>query len=208
MSKLPMPFDGPTTYPDHSGVDYPEAPGTTIKASGPGNVTFSGYWNERAAWSTIVDYDNGPLVLYCHQPEKAPRPRVNTRVDLGTAIGIVGSTGIRVTGPHLHAEIMSGEGAHTYDGFFKYFDRNAYVGQATSSGKPAGTKKNKRRAGMNYLRISGKAGERRGGTYVVFAADDGSYVAEFIQDAGPNNLTTVTDENHIKRLQDIIRGLK
>lgn len=62
--------------------------------------------------------------------------------------------------------------------------------------------------GMDYIRIAGKAGERRGGTYVVFQAKDYSYVAEFIGDAGPNNLVTITDETSIKRLQDIIAGLK
>lgn len=71
----------------------------------------------------------------------------------------------------------------------------------------AAKRKNKRRSPMNYLRINGKPNARRGGTYVVFAADDGSYVAEFIGDAGPTNLTMVTDEAQIARLQKIIRGL-
>lgn len=62
--------------------------------------------------------------------------------------------------------------------------------------------------GMNYIRITGKAGERKGGTYAVFQADDGTYVAEFVGNGGPNNLNEIGDENIIARLQKIIRGLQ
>jgi murein DD-endopeptidase MepM/ murein hydrolase activator NlpD len=132
---MDIPFGGPTTYPGHSGVDFPEPAGTTIKASGPGRIRFVGWLNSNAGYSTIVDYDNGPSVLYCHQPEKAWRPAIGSRVDYGWAIGSVGSTG-RSTGPHLHLEIMVGEGAHTYEGVWNYFDRNRVIssGNAASSG--------------------------------------------------------------------------
>lgn len=137
--KLPMPFDSPSTYPGHSGVDFGEREGTPIKASGYGVVTNSGYWNERAGWATIVKYDNGPLVLYCHQPKLAARPREGARIVPGGYLGAVGNTGSRSTGPHLHMEIMAGEGAHTYEGVWLYFDKNRVIGQGSTSGGGSST---------------------------------------------------------------------
>jgi peptidoglycan hydrolase-like protein with peptidoglycan-binding domain len=117
---LPIPFNNPTTYPGHSGVDFPQPLGTSIPASGSGVVTFSGWQNDRAGYATQVRYDGGPTVLYCHQPEYADRPAAGTRVVRGTHIGRVGSTG-HSTGPHLHLEIMLGGGANTYAGVWRYF---------------------------------------------------------------------------------------
>jgi murein DD-endopeptidase MepM/ murein hydrolase activator NlpD len=133
---LPQPFGNARTYPGHSGVDYPQASGTLIRASGPGRVTSSGYINSRAGYGVIVAYDGGPAVLYCHQLQDVVRPPVGARVGLGGLIGQVGSTG-NSTGPHLHVEISSGAGAHTYEGVWLHFSRTAVVaggsgGNATS----------------------------------------------------------------------------
>lgn len=132
MSKLPQPFSNPTTYTGHSGVDYGEPSGKIIKASGNGIITFVGWWNDRAGWSTIVDYDNAPAVLYCHQLNM-PGVKKGNRTFEGSQIGVVGSSG-HSTGPHLHMEIMSGNGAHTYDGVWLYFDKNRVVGDGSSAG--------------------------------------------------------------------------
>lgn len=131
---LPIPFDNPSTYTDrpHSGVDFGQPKNTTIKASAKGTITYVGWLNDNAGWSVIVQYDNGPEVLYCHQPKK-PNVKVGGTVFEGTPIGLVGSSG-RSTGPHLHMEIMKGKGAHTYNGVWNYFDRNKVVGDGSSSG--------------------------------------------------------------------------
>lgn len=131
MTKLPQPFGNHTTYSGHSGVDYPEASGVNIPASGPGRVTWSGWFNDRAGYATCVMYDVGCEVLYAHQlKDGSNRPPVGTRVDINSHLGKVGSTG-NSTGPHLHLEIQYGNGAHTYNGVWNYFDINAVVGGST-----------------------------------------------------------------------------
>lgn len=128
---LAMPFDNPSTYKDHSGVDYGQPTGKVIKASDDGTVIFVGWLNNKAGWSTIVNYGECD-VLYCHQPN-TPGIKQNAKVIEGTQIGVVGSSG-HSTGPHLHMEIMRGKGAHTYNGIWNYFDRNRVVGDGSTSG--------------------------------------------------------------------------
>jgi murein DD-endopeptidase MepM/ murein hydrolase activator NlpD len=74
MALLPQPFGNHTTYPNHSGVDYPEASGTVIRASGPGVVTWASWFNDRAGYGTCIRYDAGCEVLYAHQLKGGPRP--------------------------------------------------------------------------------------------------------------------------------------
>lgn len=130
---LPIPFRNPSTYDGHSGVDFGQPEGTPIRASGLATVSFVGWWNDRAGYSTILDYPTC-RVLYCHQPANAERPTVGLTVHEGDIIGRVGSTG-RSTGPHLHMEIMQGKGAHTYKGIWNYFTSSRVVGE----GEPAGS---------------------------------------------------------------------
>lgn len=60
---------------------------------------------------------------------------------------------------------------------------------------------------MSYLKIAGKSGARRGGTYAVFALGGGAYTAVFIGGAGPKDLEAVTDDASIAALQSRISGL-
>lgn len=60
---------------------------------------------------------------------------------------------------------------------------------------------------MSYIKIAGKSGARRGGTYAVFANGGGAYSAVFIGGAGPKDLEAVTDEASITQLQTKISGL-
>lgn len=137
---LPMPFGNPRTYAGHAGVDFPKPSGSLVRASGAGRVTSRGFINARAGNGVTVQYDNGPLVLYCHYNSLAQVPPVTSRVGYGTPIGEVGYSGNVVpkgpAGSHLHMEIMSGSGAHTFAGIWRHFTRDAVVG-APSSG-PAG----------------------------------------------------------------------
>lgn len=119
-----LPFDNPYTYPNHSGVDFPQPYGAKIKASGNGTVVASGWINSSAGYGVIVKYDNGISVLYCHMQKDSKLPANTMRVKRGSYLGGVGSTG-NSTGPHLHMEIVIGRGAHTYQGIWYHFNRTA-----------------------------------------------------------------------------------
>lgn len=125
MTKLPMPFGNPKTYPGHSGVDYPVGRGTIFRASGPGRVITRSR-NDRGGFYVWVQYDNGPLVGYHHMDSHNGVPWVGTRVQEGTQLGYVGSLGKFSTGPHLHSEVS---GHATTAGYWQFFDRNRVVGQ-------------------------------------------------------------------------------
>jgi peptidoglycan hydrolase-like protein with peptidoglycan-binding domain len=130
MPKLPIPFNNPRTYPGHSGVDYPQSQGTTIRASGPGVVTWLGR-SDRGGYFIWVDYDGAtPPVGYHHMPSHAGCPAKGTRVNLGDRLGYVGTTG-NSTGPHLHSEV---QGYATTAGYWQWFDANQVVGAATTGG--------------------------------------------------------------------------
>lgn len=60
---------------------------------------------------------------------------------------------------------------------------------------------------MNYVKIQGKSGERRGGTYAVFGTGGGAYTAVFVGSGGPADLEPVTDDTAIAQLQQRISGL-
>lgn len=60
---------------------------------------------------------------------------------------------------------------------------------------------------VNYIKITGKSGARRGGVYAVFALGGGKYAATFIGSGGPNNLNAVSDDGQIAELQKRISGL-
>lgn len=131
MSKLPMPFSNPRTYPGHSGVDFPQSRGTAIRASGPGVVLrlshtlAGGYW-------TVIRYDNGVTFGYAHQDRPVTVVKAGQRVSEGQVIGYVGSLGLRSTGPHLHLTDIDNQ---TYAATMARLDTSSVVGQ----GAPAGT---------------------------------------------------------------------
>lgn len=129
MAKLPMPFNNPRTYAGHSGVDFPQAHGTPIPASGPG-VVYHRNKTTNGGYQIWVRYDNGSEVGYAHMPSHAACPPVGTRVKAGTRIGVVGSTG-RSTGPHLHSEI---NGDASTAGYWRHFDKGRVVGSAAPAG--------------------------------------------------------------------------
>ncbi len=88
----------------HDGQDIGAPTGTPIRSMGPGQVTFAGV---RGGYGNlvIVDHGGGVETRYAHQSALAVG--VGDRVDAGTVVGAVGSTG-RSTGPHLHFEVRVG----------------------------------------------------------------------------------------------------
>lgn len=136
MSKLPIPFDNPYTYPGHSGIDFPQPRGTIFRASAPGVVTWLGS-NLRGGNFIWVRYDSGPSVGYHHMDSHDGCPPVGARFAAGDRLGYVGNSG-NSTGPHLHSEV---EGHATTAGYWQFFDRDRVVGSGTGAGTSTPTTK-------------------------------------------------------------------
>jgi murein DD-endopeptidase MepM/ murein hydrolase activator NlpD len=94
------PFSGATRF--HAGVDIAAAYGREVPSAGVGEVIFSGaqggYGN-----TVVVEHADGIRTRYAHL--SSIQVEVGTRVDAGTVVGRVGSSG-RSTGPHLHFEVL------------------------------------------------------------------------------------------------------
>lgn len=131
MSLLPMPFPNPRTYPNHSGVDFPQDRGTPIRASGPGRILRLPYTLAGGYWTT-VQYDNGVTLGYAHQDRQVTVVKVGQRVTEGTIIGYVGSLGLRSTGPHLHLTDINDQ---TYTATMARLDTTRVVGQGALAGE-------------------------------------------------------------------------
>jgi len=86
----------------HHGVDLGAPEGTVIHAVREGTVVFSG---EQQGYGNIViiDHGDGFLTKYAHNQKNFVA--AGDRVDAGSVIAQVGSTG-RATGPHLHFEVQ------------------------------------------------------------------------------------------------------
>lgn len=88
----------------HKGVDFGAPTGTPIFAAGNGTVVEAG---KKGAYGNYVRIrHNGEYqTAYAHMSRFAKGLKKGDKVKQGQVIGYVGATG-RVTGPHLHYEIM------------------------------------------------------------------------------------------------------
>jgi murein DD-endopeptidase MepM/ murein hydrolase activator NlpD len=95
----PDPFTG--RYAFHPGIDFAGPWGSAVRATAPGTVVFAG---NRGGYGNMVEIDHGFGIhtRYGHLSRITVRP--GAKVDMGAAIGRVGSTG-RSTGPHVHYEV-------------------------------------------------------------------------------------------------------
>jgi len=85
----------------HSGLDIAAPEGTPIFAGSGGTVVFAGV-NGGYGNMVEIQHDNGYLTRYGHMSKISVY--VGQRVDAGSLIGRVGSTGVS-TGPHVHFEV-------------------------------------------------------------------------------------------------------
>jgi peptidoglycan hydrolase-like protein with peptidoglycan-binding domain len=86
----------------HTGIDFPAASGTPIKAAGRGVVVFAG-WNTGGYGNlVVVAHRLGFATWYAHMSRISVRP--GRAVTGGTILGRVGATG-HATGPHVHFEV-------------------------------------------------------------------------------------------------------
>lgn len=88
----------------HKGVDFGAPTGTPIMAAGSGTVVEAGRKGSYGNYIRIR-HGNGYETAYAHLSRYAGGIKKGTRVRQGQIIGYVGDTG-RVTGPHLHYEIL------------------------------------------------------------------------------------------------------
>ncbi|MFH9038503.1 peptidoglycan DD-metalloendopeptidase family protein [Streptomyces sp. NPDC017966] len=84
----------------HTGLDFPAAVGTAIKAVAAGTVSSIGRSGPYGNHLTL-DHGGGLTSLYAHMSEILAKARQT--VSAGSLIGRVGATG-NTTGPHLHLE--------------------------------------------------------------------------------------------------------
>jgi peptidoglycan hydrolase-like protein with peptidoglycan-binding domain len=93
---------GPRDDGFHTGVDFPAARGTRVRAAGGGRVVFAGYNTGGYGRLVVLRHAKGVTTWYAHLSRIAVRrgERVRTRA----VVGRVGATG-HATGPHLHFEV-------------------------------------------------------------------------------------------------------
>ena len=88
----------------HAGIDFSGLAYTPVVATGAGVVSYSGR-NGRYGKLVQIDHGHGFVTRYAHLAEISVT--VGQKVERGTEVGLVGSTG-RSTGPHLHYELRVG----------------------------------------------------------------------------------------------------
>lgn len=93
------PFTGRAAM--HRGLDFPGATGAPIYAAARGTVTFVG---RKGGYGNAVEISHGQGLLTRYGHMSRFEAKVGDRVEAGTVIGAIGSTG-RSTGPHLHFEV-------------------------------------------------------------------------------------------------------
>jgi murein DD-endopeptidase MepM/ murein hydrolase activator NlpD len=89
----------------HTGMDISLPPGTKVRATADGIVSFSG-WTVNSGNVVVIEHGHGFSTAYAHNRENLIQ--VGERVKRYDAVAVSGSTG-RSTGPHLHYEIWKDE---------------------------------------------------------------------------------------------------
>ncbi|KAF0247970.1 MAG: metalloendopeptidase-like membrane protein [bacterium] len=90
----------------HKGIDIAAPTGTPFYPAAPGKVIFAG-WQRGYGNTLILEHGNGNVTRYAHASKLLVS--CGDMVGIDDTIAVVGSTG-RSTGPHLHFELMGGDG--------------------------------------------------------------------------------------------------
>ncbi len=93
------PFSAERTF--HSGVDISATPGTPIRATADGVVSYSG-WTQSSGYMVLIEHGCGFSTAYAHN--RSNTVNVGQRVKRGEIVGYIGSSG-KSTGPHVHYQI-------------------------------------------------------------------------------------------------------
>ncbi len=88
-------------YEFHSGIDISASPGSPVRATADGIVSFSG-WGGSNGRLVVLEHGFGFTTFYAHN--KSIIVTVGQKVKRGDILGYVGSTG-NATGPHVHYEV-------------------------------------------------------------------------------------------------------
>jgi murein DD-endopeptidase MepM/ murein hydrolase activator NlpD len=90
----------------HRGVDYVVPRGTPVRSTGDGVVEVAG-WRGGYGRYVRIRHNGGIRTIYAHLSHIAEPIHKGARVEIGTVIGLSGSSGLS-TGPHLHYEVWRG----------------------------------------------------------------------------------------------------
>jgi murein DD-endopeptidase MepM/ murein hydrolase activator NlpD len=93
---------------NHPGVDIIAKKNATIKSCLEGIVVHTSY-DDKDGYTIIINHQNDITSVYKHIGKVLAE--VGDLVKTGDAIGVVGNTGERSSGPHLHFELWSNVGA-------------------------------------------------------------------------------------------------
>ncbi|GAA2352609.1 transglycosylase family protein [Streptomyces cuspidosporus] len=88
----------------HTGVDFPVATGTQVRAVGSAEVVAAG-WGGAYGYQVVLRHPDGMYTQYAHLSSLSVH--VGQKVSGGHQIGRSGATG-NVTGPHVHFEVRTG----------------------------------------------------------------------------------------------------
>ncbi len=115
------PFGGGSEF--HNGVDFVDAYGSPVYATGPGLVTTAG-WDGGYGQMVTITHSYGYSTLYAHLSGIVVKQ--NTWVQRGQLIGYLGNSG-RSTGPHLHYSVYQGEKAVDPRQYLKLTDQEYLI---------------------------------------------------------------------------------
>lgn len=85
----------------HPGIDFHQAFGSAIHATGAGKVVIAHYWG---GYGNMVEIDHGDGIMTRYGHMSKLNVAEGQHVVRGQVLGFIGSTG-RSTGPHLHYEV-------------------------------------------------------------------------------------------------------
>lgn len=193
----------PSTEP---GTDYYCPIGTPVLAAASGVVVDVGDSIIPATGRYVtIDLDDGRRVRYLHLSRR--HVYVGTRVQWGQHIADSGATGYgeedwswnpETGGAHVHMTLWANQ--RYVFGRYATLDPELYT---TSTIAPEPTQEDE----MEYINIAGKAGTRRGGSYLIMRDNSGNLFARFVSSDTVKGLPVMTDERAITEMQASIPGI-